>query len=446
MHTTHELGNLTRRDALRYVTFGSCGWALTTGLGRTFAATPKPRRAKARSVIQIWMWGGPSHLDTFDPKPDAGADYCGPLTKPIATNVDGMRIGQLLPELARLADQYSLVRSLTHGINGHETASYVTQTGHTPSGKRIVYPSVGAVVSHMLRGERTALGKLPPYVVLTRPLGRFSEVGFLGMDAKPFVTGGDPNQDPFAVEGIVQPGITPERRRARRSFLEDLDEEGPLARDPRMQRFDACRAGAWETILGDTAQVFDLSRENDAMRERYGRNTFGQACLAARRLVERGVPYVSINYAGWDTHKRHFETLNRKLPEFDRGLATLLRDLQEHGLLETTLVWCGGEFGRTPAVQWQEPWNGGRGHYGRCFSALLAGGGLQGGRVVGSSDARGEDVAERPVHPRDLIATLYTCLGIDPHAPLGAERGIDARVLPPSADGTSQVAPLEELL
>jgi uncharacterized protein (DUF1501 family) len=150
----------------------------------------------------------------------------------------------------------------------------------------------------------------------------------------------------------------------------------------------------------------------------------------ARRLVEAGVPYVTINYSGWDTHKQHFEVMRRKLPEFDQGMAALLQDLVDHGLLDSTIVWAGGEFGRTPRVQWEAPWNGGRGHYGDCFSAMVAGGGFKGGRVVGVSDATGEQVAERAVHPRDLMATMYGLLGIDPAAAMPNPRGLDVQILP----------------
>jgi hypothetical protein len=167
-------------------------------------------------------------------------------------------------------------------------------------------------------------------------------------------------------------------------------------------------------ILGEGAKIFDLVREGDGMREWYGRNPFGQSCLVARRLVERGVPFVTINFGGWDTHKQNFQAMRQKLPELDKGMAALLQDLATHGLLDSTIVWCSGEFGRTPKVQWEEPWNGGRGHWGNVFSAVVAGGGFRGGQIVGSSDAKGEEVKERPVYPWDLLGSMYELLGIDP--------------------------------
>ncbi len=345
------------------------------------------------------MWGGPSHLDTFDPKPAAGYDYCGPLNKPIRTNVDGIVIGELLPLLAKQADKYSIIRSMTHGINAHETAAYMVQTGRNPGG-RLVFPSVGAVVSLFKGYDAGYRGLIPPYIVLTELQGRFSEAGFLPSRYKPFATGGDPAQGRFVVEGIVAQGVTDEQQRDRRELLHKLDTFGHvLENDPALKALAKSEEQAYELILGDGAKLFDLSTEKNDLRDRYGRNTFGQSCLMARRLVERGVPYVTINYQGWDTHKQHFQTMRRKLPEMDKGMATLLQDLSDRKLLGSTIVWWSGEFGRTPKVQWEEPWNGGRGHWGQCFSAVLAGGGFKGGHVVGASDAKGEQVRSGPSIP-----------------------------------------------
>jgi hypothetical protein len=448
----NDLPCLTRREALKWFAAAGAGLALAGHAGPKVLAAGEPPAAakpapKAKSVIQIWMWGGPCHVDTFDPKPEAGSDYTGPLNKPIETNVSGIRIGQLLPLLAAQADKYSILRSMTHGVNGHETAAYIVQTGHTPGDDRLVYPSVGAVVSAFKGYDHGYKAEIPPYVVLTRPLGRFSEVGFLGLKHKPFVTGGDPNQRRFAVEGIVAEGITDERQKARRELLHSLDTLGrAMPADPRFAALDRCEEKAYEMILGDAGKVFDLNQEPDEVRERYGRNRFGQACLAARRLVELGVPFISLNYEGWDTHKRHFETMNQKLPEMDKGLAALLGDLSERGLLETTIVWWSGEFGRTPKVQWEEPWNGGRNHFGPCFCAFVAGGGFKGGQVVGSSDAKGEEPADRAVHPRDLIGTIYGLLGIDPLARMPNPSGLDVPVLPPAKDGTKEFERLTEIV
>jgi hypothetical protein len=285
-------------------------------------------------------------------------------------------------------------------------------------------------------------GIVPPYIVLTTPQGRFSEAGFLGQRYKPFATGGDPNQRRFVVEGIIQEGISDERQLARRELLHRLDTLGRvMPGHPQFEALDHCEERAYDLMFGEARSLFDLSSETEEMRERYGRSTFGQSCLMARRLVESGVPYVTINAKGWDTHKQHFEAMRRKLPEMDRGMAALLQDLSDRGLLESTIVWWSGEFGRTPRILWEAPWNGGRGHHGNCFSAVVAGGGFVGGRVVGASDGRGEEVAERPVHPRDLIASLYQLLGIDPAGPLPNARGLDVHVLP-----DLPLAPLREIL
>jgi uncharacterized protein (DUF1501 family) len=424
---------MTRRDALRLGLVGAAGLLLGHPLpARAATATaPRPTQPKAKSVIQIWLWGGPCHLDTFDPKPGAGDEYCGPLKTPIATNVSGIQIGELLPLLAKQADKYALIRSMTHGVNAHETAAYTVQTGR-PAGGRDVFPGVGAVVSLFKGYDAGYKGLLPPYIVLTELQGRFSEAGFLGSRYKPFATGGDPGAARFAVEGVVVAGITDERQRARRELLHRLNtfERTFRSGDPRLAALGQCESDAYEMILGDAGKVFDLSQEKDDLRDGYGRNTFGQSCLMARRLVERGVPYITINYKGWDTHKQHFQIMRRKLPEFDRGLAALLADLAGRGLLDQTVVWAGGEFGRTPKVLWEAPWNGGRGHWGKAFSALVAGGGFKGGHVLGASDPRGEEVTDHPVHPSQLIGRIYEQLGIASDAKLPHPEGRDIRVMP----------------
>ena len=446
METPETTRAIDRRTALKLGVLGAGALVLSDWRVAWAAQGPAPaasaaaapsaaKAAKAKAIIQIWMWGGPCQLDTFDPKPEAGRDYCGPLDKPIETNVPGIRICQLLPLLAKQADKYAIIRSMTHDSNSHETASYIVQTGHEPGGG-VVFPCVGAVVSLFKGYDHGYKGLIPPYIVVTQPLGRFFEVGFLGSMHKPFATGGDPNQKVFAVEGIIAPGMTEQRQMSRRDLVHETDTLGKaMPTDASFQQFDHCGDKAYDLILGDAGKVFDLTQEKDDLRTQYGHSTFGQSCLVARRLVERGVPYVAINYGGWDTHKRHFETMRQKLPEMDRGMATLLQDLSDHGLLDSTIVWWGGEFGRTPKVMWEEPWNGGRGHYGRCFSVVVAGGGFKGGRVVGASDAKGETVAERPVHPEDLIGSMYELMGIDPDGPMPNARGLSVPMLPPAEQG-----------
>lgn len=434
---------LSRREAIQFGLLGT--GALLVGQ-TPFRACAGSKPAKAKAVIQIWMWGGPPHLDTFDPKPEAGPDYCGPLDKPIATSVDGIRICELLPLLAKQTDKYSIIRSMTHGVNGHETASYTVQTGRI-SGGRDVYPSVGAVVSLCKGYDAGYRGLIPPYIVLTEPQGRFSEAGFLGTRYKPFATGGDPGQTRFVVEGVVAEGISDQRQRDRRELLHNLNTlEHAMKGEPRLAALAQCQQEAYDLILGDAGKVFELSQEKDELRDRYGRNTFGQSCLMARRLVERGVPYVTINYKGWDTHKQNFQTMRRKLPEMDKGMATLLQDLSERGLLDSTIIWWGSEFGRTPKILWDPPWSGGRNHHGQVFCAVLAGGGFKGGQLLGASDAHGEEVKERPVYPCDLIGSMYELLGIERDRKLPHPQGLEARAVPTASEGVTSTGLLKELM
>ena len=441
-----KLGSLplSRREAMRRCLFGTAGLLLLNGWGLRSMAVA--RESKAKAVIQIWMWGGPCHIDTFDPKPGAGYDYCGPLAKAINTNVDGIQVGESLPLLAQQADRYSIIRGMTHGNFAHETASYWVQTGRA-SGGREVYPCVGAVTSFFKGYDAGYKGLIPPYIVLTEPQGRFSETGFLGTRYKPFATGGDPAAARFNVEGIVAQGISDQRQRVRRDLLHQLNTLGKaMPGDASLKALYESEDQAYELILGDAGKLFDLTQESNELRDRYGRTTFGQSCLMARRLVEKGVPYITINYKGWDTHKQHFETMRRKLPELDKGLAALLDDLKQHGLLDSTIVWWSGEFGRQPRVSWDAPWNGGRQHWGKVFSAVVAGGGFKGGQVVGASDAKGEELKERPVYPADLVASMYELLGIDPNAKLPHPQGLDLRVMPASGEGVKTGGRLKEIM
>jgi len=447
---------MTRREALRISLFSTAG-LLSAGppvLGADEArnaerglqdAAGAPVKAKAKSVIQVFLWGGMSHNDTWDPKPDTGRDYMGDLAKAIPTNVDGIQIGELFPKLAQQADKYALIRSMTHRNNGHETAAYLMQTAHAP-GERLAYPSIGAVFG-LLKGPDYK-GLIPPYVVLTQPQGRFSEEGFLGPRFKPFATGGNPNAARFEVEGVVTKGMTDDRQKARSALRDKLNTMGEaMSASPQLAASAEARKAAYELILGRGREVFDLSKEKPELRDRYGRHTFGQDCLAARRMVETGVPYIVINYSGgWDTHSNHFPTMRRQCPQLDQGLAMLLEDLHDRGLLESTLVWCCGEFGRTPKVDWQPPWNGGRNHHGEVFTVLVAGGGFQGGRLLGASDAKAEEVKARPVYPADLLGSIYALGGIDASAKLPHPMGAEAHVLPSPSEGVKSAGLLTEIM
>ena len=440
---------ISRREVLQHGLMSAVGLMLANRLGAQQASRTASSTApkKAKSVIQIWLWGGPSHVDTFDPKPAAGNDYAGPLTNPVKTKQTGVVISELLPLLAKQFDKYSIIRSMTHGDNGHETAAYVVQTGRRPN-DRVVHPSVGAVVS-LFKGkdaDSKRLGLVPPYIVLTQPQGRFSEAGFLGTRYKPFATGGDPNASRFVVEGLTGQA-TEQQLRERRDLLKRLDTLPSAVKDnTTLQALAKSEDQAYDLILGDAAKLYDLNQEKSDLRTRYGRNKFGQSCLMARRLVERGVPYVTINYGGWDMHKDIFPIMRRKLPELDKGMATLFEDLSQRGLLDSTIVWCCGEFGRTPKVDWGAPWNGGRGHHGRVFSAVVGGGGFKGGQVIGSSDAKAEAVKNRPVYPADLIGSMYQLLGIDPDGKLPHPQGLKVSVTPAATDEEQTGGRLKEIM
>jgi len=466
-HNPRNQEHVSRREAMRRGALGAASMIATGGLSSRVLAEPfkispeelakqkaardAAARAKAeskgkiKSVIQIFLWGGISHQDCWDPKPGTGYDYLGEFDKFIPTNVKEIQLSYLFPHLAKQADKYSLIRSMTHGVFGHETAAYLMQTGHKPGG-RLAYPSVGAIFAYFKREEYKGL--LPPYIVMLQAAGRFSEEGFLGPGYKPFATGGDPNAERFEVQGIVNRGINDARQKARRELVDKINTLGYGTADaPEMAAVEEAKQKAYGLILGKGKEVFNLANEPTVLRDRYGRNTFGQECLAARRMVEAGVPYVTISFpGGWDTHANHFPTMKRQCPMLDQGLATLLADLSEKGLLDSTLVWCTGEFGRTPKIYWEPPWNGGRHHYGHVFTLLVAGGGFKGGRVVGSSDELGAYVKERPVYPADLLGSIYLLAGIDETAKLPHPLGFEARVLDTENEGMKSAGLLEEIM
>lgn len=386
-------------------------------LSVSFVATAQ----RAKSVILIYLDGGPAQTETFDPKPAAGRNYYGNYKGVCKTNVEGIEIGEKLPMLATMADKYSLIRSMTHGSNAHETGHYAMITGDT-SKSAIVYPSFGAVISYMKKD--TYKGVLPCYISVTSANSRFNEGGFLGNEYKSFDTGGKPESSEFEVEGIVNKFVNKERLNQRMALLDGFESQ------LNKKELDSLRATNMEFIWGESREVFNLKNEPDSVRKRYGNSRLGQSCLVARRLVEAGVPFVNVRTTGWDTHKKHFQRMNTMLPDLDRSVSALLADLDARGLLDSTIVLLGGEFGRTPKVLWEAPWNGGRAHFGRTFSYLVAGGGFVGGKVVGATDKTGENVTERPVRPCDLIGTIYLLMGIDPYGTLPHVSEGDLPILP----------------
>lgn len=406
--------NFHRRDILKIGALGVVGGLSMTDLFALQAASAAQKgesasaATPAEAVVVIWQGGGPSHIDTWDPKPDAPAEIRGTFDA-IETNVPGIRISEHLPLTAKQMDKIALVRSITTNEGAHERGTHYMLTGFTPlPGFQV--PGYGSVVSKF-RGSRSAL---PPYIAVPSPLSDGGEAGFLGAALNPFSPSGDPASANFSVRDLDLPnGITAEQADRRRSLRETID--GSFKRFEKGS--DSIRAtgefyNRAYTLLSssDSRAAFDLKKESDATRDAYGRNRFGQSALLARRLVEAGVRFVTISVGGWDTHYNGFRALGENLlPNYDRTVSTFISDLHDRGLLKTTMVISMGEFGRTPVVNR----DGGRDHYARVFSMMMAGGGIKGGQVIGASDARGMEVATRPVRPEDVAATIYRQLGID---------------------------------
>jgi hypothetical protein len=416
---------LSRREFLRAGGLGLAGLALPELL-RVHAANAKTR---FKSVIQLFLWGGPSQHETFDLKPHAPDGVRGDF-RPIATRTPGMQICEYLPRLAQLSDQYAIVRSLTHtGVN-HGTSAYHMLTGHihfSPGTLRHPepndYPSVNAAVNRFARPSRG----MPTTVSLPSILydGDGGEVpgqgpGVLGQRFTPFMVNGDPTRPDFSIETLKLPADMDGGRLRRRIALQSaLDREGErLARQPAARALDDYHEQAFRLLQSPAARrAFNLAAEPSAVRQRYGWHHFGQSCLLARRLIEANVRLVTVYWnsprntdnQSWDTHTNSFERLQKYLlPAYDQAVSALLEDLQARGLLSETLVLSAGEFGRTPKINRQV----GRDHWGFCQSILLAGGGVRGGQVYGSSDASAAYAAELPVSPDDLAATILDGLGV----------------------------------
>lgn len=422
----------SRRALLRAGMLGAGGMAL--GLEDLFrlqaqaAGAGKAKPAKVKNCILIWLAGGPSHIDTFDPKPDAPADYRGEF-KAIDTTVPGLRISEVFPKLATVMDRVTLVRSVTSPEADHDRAAHHLLTGYRPS-PALVYPSYGSVVAKTREAKR---GALPDHVAVP-DAPPFSSSGYLTPAYDPFAVLGDPNSPGFRVRDLTPPDrLTLTRLKRRRDMVRSLD---GYARDvsetPLTSSRDQFTEQAYALLTSSSAQAaFNLGNEPDAVRDRYGRNEFGQSCLLARRLIESGVSFVTVNDGGrnrlgWDTHQQNFPTIKNTLaPPLDQGLSALLTDLQDRGLLDNTLVLMMGEFGRTPKINRMA----GRDHHGRANCALLAGAGIPRGLVLGRTDPKADSPVEKPVTPADLAATLYLALGIDPDLKFDSPDGRPIRLV-----------------
>jgi hypothetical protein len=417
---------LTRRDFLHAGSLSVLGLTLPGLLAQGAAA-------KDRDVncIMLFLVGGPSHIDTWDPKPKAPAEVRGPF-KPIATNVTGMKITEIFPQMARHADKYSIIRTVFHTATAvHDTGHQMMQTGRLFSGG-IEHPHAGCALAY-LKGQR---GEVPAHVLLPRPIGRTGgnlphgqNAGYLGKQYDPFVLNADPSDKNFKVPDLLPPDyISAVRAKRRQKMRQAVD--GALAafeKSVPARQLDDNFQLAYRLMSSKQArEAFALDKEPAATRDRYGRTRFGQSCLLARRLIERGVRFVTVNMfetvfdeVTWDIHgSRPFTDINEmaKLvaPNFDRAYSTLLTDLEDRGLLDTTMVVAMGEFGRTPKINPA----GGRDHHPSVWSILLGGGPIKGGRVVGESDELGYAPKSRPVTPAEVAATLFKGLGLDPHKEL----------------------------
>jgi len=408
---------LSRRSFLR---LGAAGLT-SLGLPQILRAR-EGRASKDTRVILIWLEGGPSHIDLWDMKPAAPAEYRG-YWRPIDTNVPGMRITEMFPRQAKVADKFSIVRTLHHGDGDHIGSAHILLTGRvgpTISNQSPTAPSQGSVVARTIGSRRPGL---PPYVVIPQAVSGVMRPGYfgasyVGQSYDPFETGGDPNSPAFKINNLtLSSGMSVDRLDDRRSLRRSLD---TLRRDAdangSFDALDSFEKQAFELVTSSgVQQAFNLSQEPDAMRDRYGRNTWGQSTLLARRMVEAGVSFVTVNMGGWDQHGDLKAKMESYLPRLDMAVAALFQDLASSGLLEKTLVVVCGEMSRAPRMNdgfgGQPP---GRDHWSSAISLVMGGGGVKGGTIVGTTDPRGESIVERPVTPEQLHATIYHVLGVDP--------------------------------
>jgi len=416
-----------RRDFLKIGAAGLFGLTLPQLLRLESAAQAReseggPKR-RANAVILLWLGGGPATIDMWDLKPDAPAEIRGEF-KPIDANVDGIQICEHLPKTAQVIDKVTLVRSLNHTIPSHGPATVFMQTGNKPT-PAVQYPVLGSLTTKLMSQEPG----VPPFVSFGE-MRNGNAAGYLGTACNPFLIDGDGGKGGkgdkanFRVRGITLPnGFTLEQLEDRDGLLNDFD-QGFRAADKAgdlVDGLDAFHQKALEILRSDkTKKAFDLTQEKQELREAYGLNGFGQGALAARRLVEAGVRFVTVSLGGWDTHGKNFEALSKqRLPQLDPTLATLIQDLSERGLLDKTIVYCAGEFGRTPKINK----NAGRDHWARSMAVLLAGGGFKKGYAHGTTDAQGMAPATEPCTPDDVSSTIFHCLGIDPHTELQTSTG-----------------------
>jgi hypothetical protein len=422
--TTSSGKDLTRRSFVEAGVLGVGGLSLAELMSLKADAansTADKSRPSDTSVILIWMSGGPGHHETWDPKPDAVSQFRGPFGA-ISTNVSGIQFSEMLPEQAKIADRISVLRTVRHKSGDHTKGNHWMLTGfegpdfNKPDNKVQRRPSMGSVAS-ALCGARQA--GMPAYSAAPHLKGGtdnlFHYATYLGGAHNPLVTNSDPNGEVFGVADLsLRPGLTFDRLNDRRSLLKSIDQYRRRA-DGGMVDMSDQQQSAFNLLTGSVVrEAYDMTQEPDALRDDYGRHTFGQSALLARRLVERGVTFVTVNTQPWDHHGTANRLPTEKgakqlIPPVDRAIAALIRDLVERGLSEKTLVVAMGEFGRTPKMNDA----GGRDHWGHTFSVMMSGGVFRMGQSIGASDDRGAYVAERPLSPEDVTATVYHHLGLD---------------------------------
>ena len=403
-------GNLLARRG--FLSVGAIG-----GLGLTLADFCRMAKAQAditnyaskegtaKSIIYISLPGGCAHQETFDPKPFAPVEYRGPLNS-IESNVSGIRVGELLPNTAKIVDKIAICRSMTHGEAAHERGTHNMFTGYRPS-PALQYPSMGSVVSHEF-GPRN---NLPPYVCIPGQPNEFAGTGYLSSSYAGFSLGSDPADAGFKVKDLSLPGgVDVGRFEKRRRMLDVVNDHfRQKEKSDSLDALDTFYDRAYSLISSEKARdAFDMSKETDAVKDEYGRNTAGLRMLLARRLVESGVRFVTLTYGGWDMHDNIAGNMKAQLPAFDQGFATLIRDLDRRGLLASTMVCVGSEFGRTPKINA----TAGRDHWPKVFSVVMAGGGIKGGIAYGTSNATASEPEDNPLTVEDWATTIYDRLGI----------------------------------
>ncbi len=402
---------MNRRDFLYTGLVGGLGLTVGDALQAQSQSNITP---KAQSIIHIYLPGGSAAQETWDPKINAPIEYRGPLGS-VQTSIPGVHFSEYMKETAKIADKITVVRSMTHGEAAHERGTHNMFTGYRPS-PALKYPSFGSVVAH----EYGSRNYLPPYVCVPNMNSEDAGTGYLSKAFGPFSLGSDPASKDFAVRDLkVSPSVGEERFARRRSILDTVDEHfRSLEKADAIASMNQFYQQAYDLVSSQQArEAFELTKETDSMRSMYGNNAAGQRFLMARRLVEAGVRFVSVTYGGWDMHAGIANGIKNQLPSFDQAYAALINDLDQRGLLDSTIVMVSSEFGRTPKINK----DAGRDHWPRVFSVAFAGGGFKRGYIHGASNAIGAEPEEKPLTVENMAATIYNQIGIDPSKHLIAD-------------------------